>query len=279
MKLRCKDVVLSLDRVAIMGVLNVTPDSFSDGGLWFDHDRAVAHALRMVEDGATLIDVGGESTRPDASPVSEDEELRRVVPVIEALRDRVHVPISIDTRKPAVARAAVDAGASMVNDTLGEEGSVAEVAAATGAAITVMHSRGTPRTMRSLTEYGNLVEDVRRFLTERAAALERMGIPSDSIVLDPGFGFAKSPQQNLVLLNRLERIVDIGLPVLAGTSRKSFIGAVLDVPEGHRVEGTIATAVIAMMKGARLVRVHDVRDVQRALRMTEAVLSERIEQT
>ena len=279
MKLRCKDRVVSLDRVAIMGVLNVTPDSFSDGGRWFDHDRAVAHAVEMVEEGAAVIDVGGESTRPDATPVSLDEELRRVLPVVEALSSRIDIPISIDTRKATVARAAVDAGASMVNDTLGEEGSIAEVAAETGAAITVMHSRGTPRTMRSLAEYSDLVEDVRRFLVERAGSLEEMGVPSDSIVLDPGFGFAKSPQQNLVLLNRLERIVDIGYPILAGTSRKSFIGAVLDVPEDQRVEGTIATAIIATIKGARLVRVHDVGEVRRALRMTQAVLSESIDQT
>ena len=276
MELRCKDHVVSLDRVAIMGVLNVTPDSFSDGGRWLAPDRAIEHGLEMVQQGADIIDVGGESTRPDADPVAEAEELDRVLPVIGALNDRLNVPISIDTRKASVARAAVQAGASIVNDTLGEEGSIAEVAAETGAAIVVMHSRGTPKTMRSLIEYTDLVEDVHRFLAEKAEQLEDMGIPSGSIVLDPGFGFAKSPEQNLVLLNRLERIADLGHPVLSGTSRKSFIGVALDLREDQRVEGTVATAVISVMKGARLVRVHDIEPVARAIRMTEAVLNERI---
>lgn len=275
MKLRCKDLILPLDRVAIMGVLNVTPDSFSDGGLWLDPERAIAHAIEMVEHGAAIIDVGGESTRPNADPVSEEEELRRVLPVIEALADRIEVPISIDTRKASVARAAVEAGGSIVNDTLGEAGSVAEIAAATGAAIVVMHSRGTPQTMRSLVEYRDVVDDVRSFLAAKAAEFESMGIPGDSIVIDPGFGFAKTPEQNLVLLNNLDRIVDLGYPLLAGTSRKSFIGAVLDLPEDQRIEGTIATVVVAIRKGARIVRVHDVAEVGRAVRMTEAISTER----
>ena len=275
MKLRCKDLILPLDRVSIMGVLNVTPDSFSDGGLWLDPERAIAHALEMVEQGATIIDVGGESTRPNAEPVPEEEELRRVLPAIEAIAERVEVPISIDTRKASVARAAVEAGASIVNDTLGEAGSVAEIAAGSGAAIVVMHSRGTPQTMRSLVEYGDVVDDVRVFLADKAAEFESMGIPGDSIVIDPGFGFAKTPEQNLVLLNNLERIVDLGYPLLAGTSRKSFIGAVLDLPEDQRVEGTIATVVVAIRKGAKIVRVHDVAEIARAVRMTEAISTER----
>lgn len=275
MKLRCKDLILPLDRVAIMGVLNVTPDSFSDGGLWLDPERAIAHALEMVEQGATIIDVGGESTRPNAEPVSEEEELRRVLPVVEALAEQVEVPISIDTRKASVARAAVEAGASIVNDTLGEAGSVADIAAGSGAAIVVMHSRGTPQTMRSLVEYDDVVDDVRAFLAAKAAEFESMGIPGDSIVVDPGFGFAKTPEQNLVLLNHLDRIVDLGYPLLAGTSRKSFIGAVLDLPEDQRVEGTIATVVVAIRKGAKIVRVHDVAEVARAVRMTEAISTER----
>lgn len=274
MNLRCKDRLLALDRVAIMGVLNVTPDSFSDGGLWIDPVPAMEHAVEMVEQGATIIDVGGESTRPDAAPVPEEEELRRVLPVIEGLRDKVDVPISIDTRKPSVARAALRAGASIVNDTLGEAGSIAEVAAETGAAIVVMHSRGTPRTMRTLVDYDDLVGDVRAFLEAKAIELEEMGIASDAIALDPGFGFAKNPQQNLSLLNGLERITDLPYPVLAGTSRKSFIGVVLDLPEGERVEGTIATVVMAVAKGARIVRVHDVEPVARALKMAQAVMSE-----
>ena len=277
MKLRCKDLFLPLDRVAVMGVLNVTPDSFSDGGLWTDPARAIEHGIEMAESGAAIIDVGGESTRPNAEPVSEEDELKRVLPVIEGLATKIEVPISIDTRKSSVARAAVDAGASIVNDTLGEEGSVAGIAAETGAAIVVMHSRGTPQTMRGLVDYSDVVEDVKAFLEDKAVELERMGIARDSIVLDPGFGFAKSPDQNLALLNHLERIVDAGYPVLAGTSRKSFIGAVLDLPEDQRVEGTIATVIISVMKGAHIVRVHDVDPVLRAVRMAEAVLAEKVE--
>ena len=277
MKLRCKDQVLSLDRVAVMGVLNVTPDSFSDGGLWFEPERAIDHALEMVEQGAAIIDIGGESTRPDAEPVPEEEELRRVLPVIEGLVDRIDAPLSIDTRKSSVARAGVRAGASIVNDTLGEAGSVAEIAAEAGAAIVVMHSRGTPQTMRGLVDYSDLVGDVRAFLETKATEFESMGIERDSIVIDPGFGFAKTPEQNLALLNHLERIVELGYPVLAGTSRKSFIGAVLDLPEDERVEGTIATNVLAVQKGARIVRVHDVEQVVRAIRMTEAVMTENLE--
>ena len=277
MELLCKGLVVPLDRVAVMGVLNVTPDSFSDGGRWIDPDRAVQHGLEMVQQGAAIIDIGGESTRPNAEPVSEGDELDRVLTVIERLTEKIEVPISIDTRKASVARAAVEAGASIVNDTLGEEGSIAEVALETGAAIIVMHSRGTPLTMRSLTEYDDVAGDVLRFLAGRAVELEGMGIASASIVLDPGFGFAKSPEQNLVLLDRLDRITDLAYPVLSGTSRKSFIGAALDLPEDQRVEGTIATAVISVMKEARLVRVHDVEPVVRAVRMTEAVAAGRIE--
>lgn len=277
MGLLCRGVAVPLDRVAVMGVLNVTPDSFSDGGRWIDPDRAVEHGLEMVQQGAAIIDIGGESTRPNAEPVSERDELDRVLPVIERLTEKIDVPISIDTRKVSVARAAVEAGASIVNDTLGEEGSIAEVAVETGAAIVVMHSRGTPLTMRSLTEYADVAGDVRRFLAGKAAELEGMGIARTSIVLDPGFGFAKSPEQNLVLLDRFEQITDLDYPVLSGTSRKSFIGAALDLPEDQRVEGTIATAVISVMKGARLVRVHDVEPVVRAVRMTEAVAAGRIE--
>lgn len=277
MELICRGLAVPLDRVAVMGVLNVTTDSFSDGGRWIDPARAVEHGLEMVRHGAAIVDIGGESTRPNAEPVSERDELGRVLPVIERLKEKIDVPISIDTRKASVARAAVEAGASIVNDTLGEQGSIAEVALETGAAIVVMHSRGTPRTMRSLVDYDDVVDDVRRFLAGKATELEDMGIASASIVLDPGFGFAKSPEQNLMLLDRLEQITDLGYPVLSGTSRKSFIGAALNLPEDQRVEGTIATVVISVMKGARLVRVHDVDPVVRAVRMAEAVATGKIE--
>ena len=273
MKLRCRDRVLDLERVAVMGVLNVTPDSFSDGGRWFDPQRAVEHALEMVERGAAIVDVGGESTRPGAEPVDFEEELRRVLPVIETLADRLDAPISIDTRKASVAKAALEAGASIVNDTLGEEADHALVQAAVEAeaAVVTMHSRGTPATMRDLVEYSDVVGDVREWLRARADRLVAEGVGSDQVVLDPGFGFAKNKEQNLELLDRFEEIVGLGYPVLAGTSRKSFIGFTLDLPEDQRLEGTAATVALAVYKGARIVRVHDVREMTRVVRMTEAV--------
>lgn len=261
-----------------MGVLNVTPDSFSDGGRWFEPAAAIAHALEMVEQGADLLDVGGESTRPGAEAVPEDEELRRVLPVIEVLARQTDVPISIDTRKASVARRAVEAGAVIVNDTGGEEADpqMPGVAAETGAGVVFMHSRGTPATMRSLTDYNDVVGDVAAFLARAAGDLIERGVGRDSIVLDPGFGFAKDAWQNLELLDRLDEIVALGYPVLAGTSRKSFVGAVLDLPEGERVEGTAATVAWAMARGAHIVRVHDVGPIARVVRMSQAIRDRRV---
>ena len=263
---------IDLTHPIVMGVLNVTPDSFSDGGLWFDTGTAIARATEMIEQGAGIVDVGGESTRPGAEPVPEPEELRRVIPVIEAVAS-ANVPISIDTRKASVARAAVAAGATIVNDTGGEDADpeMPSVAAETGAGVVFMHSRGTPATMRSLTDYGDVVSDVGRFLIGAADRLQHAGVARESIVLDPGFGFAKTPQQNLELLDRLDEIVALGYPVLAGTSRKSFIGAVLDLPEGDRVEGTAATVAWALARGASIVRVHDVKEMSRVVKMCTAV--------
>jgi dihydropteroate synthase len=273
MKLRCKDSYLSLDRTALMGVLNVTPDSFSDGGLWLDAERAVNHGIEMAARGASIIDVGGESTRPGAEPVALEEELRRVIPVVEALNDRVDALISIDTRKPEVADRAVSTGATIINDTLGEatDRSMDEVAIRTGAAIVLMHSRGTPVTMRELTDYADVASDVRDWLDGRANELLETGVARDSICIDPGFGFAKTPEQNLSLLRRLEDIVELGFAVLVGTSRKSFIGATLDVVEGQRLEGTTATVAWSVMKGAHIVRVHDIEENARTVRMIEAI--------
>ncbi len=273
MKLRCKDNYLSLDRTALMGVLNVTPDSFSDGGLWLDAERAVDHGIEMATRGASIIDVGGESTRPGADPVGLDEELRRVIPVVEALSDRVDALISIDTRKPEVADRAVSAGATIINDTLGEatDRAMDEVAVRTGAAIVLMHSRGTPVTMRELTDYADVASDVRDWLDGRANELLETGVARDSICIDPGFGFAKTPEQNLSLLRRLEEIVELGFAVLVGTSRKSFIGATLDVAEGQRLEGTTATVAWSVVKGAHIVRVHDIEENARTVRMIEAI--------
>ena len=273
MKLRCRDSYLSLDRPIVMGVLNVTPDSFSDGGLWLDADRAVDHALEMVEQGAAIVDVGGESTRPGAQPVAEKDELDRVLPVIETLSRRTSAPISIDTRKPKVAELSVEAGATIINDTLGEASDRAmdHVAAHTGAAIVIMHSRGTPATMRELTDYKDVVTHVRDSLRHRAEQLNELGVARDAICLDPGYGFAKNPRQSLVLLRRLDEIVELGFPVLIGTSRKSFIGATLDLPDDQRVEGTAATVAWAISKGAHIVRVHDVEPIVRTMRMLEAI--------
>lgn len=273
MKWRCCTRVVSLERTLVMGVLNVTPDSFSDGGRWFDHRAAIGHALEMVEQGADILDIGGESTRPGAEAVPEEEELRRVLPVIEAVSNETEVPISIDTRKASVARQAVQAGAIVLNDTGGEaaDPEMPVVAAETGAGVVFMHSRGTPATMRSLTDYGDVVTDVASFLGEAVSRLIEAGIARESIVLDPGFGFAKNADQNLELLDRLDEIVALGYPVLAGTSRKSFIGAVLDLPEDRRVEGTAATVAWAMSRGAHIVRVHDVEPIARVVRMSQAI--------
>jgi dihydropteroate synthase len=273
MHLRCRNRIFSLDRPAVMGVLNVTPDSFSDGGLWLDPRAAIKHALDMVADGASIIDVGGESTRPGAAPVSQEEELRRVIPVIDELAVESDVAISIDTRKPDVARRAVDAGACIINDTAGEiaDPGMDKAVAETQAAAVVMHSRGTPETMRSLAQYGDVVGEVGSFLTRRAEELQRAGVPRDAIAIDPGFGFAKTPEHNLVLLNRIEELIGLGYPVVIGTSRKSFLGALLDLPESERIEGTAATVAWAVGRGAQIVRVHDVKEMYRIVAVTEAI--------
>ena len=275
-KLICGTRTLSLQRTAIMGILNVTPDSFSDGGLWLDPRAAIDHGLEMAEQGADIVDVGGESTRPGAIDVPEDEELRRVIPVVERLV-KENVLVSIDTRKPGVARRAVEAGASIVNDTLGEESdrTLDKIAADLGAAIVIMHSRGTPATMRELNSYEDVVSDVCGFLARRADEAIEVGVGQDSVALDPGIGFAKNPQQNLELLARLEEMTTLPFPVLVGTSRKSFIGATLDLPENERLEGSLATLVLAISKGAGIMRVHDVPESVRAARMAEAVTAAR----
>ncbi|MGI8984334.1 MAG: dihydropteroate synthase [Acidimicrobiales bacterium] len=234
----------------VMGVLNVTPDSFSDGGRWLDPDAAVAHGLRMVAEGADVIDVGGESTRPGAEPVSVDEELRRVVPVVEALAP--HVRVSIDTRKAEVAEAAITAGATLVNDV---SATLAPVAAAGGAGWVAMHMQGNPRTMQIAPTYDDVVAEVRRFLLDRAETAA--GI--DEVWIDPGIGFGKTLEHNLTLLKHLSELVATGFPVVVGTSRKAFLGRLTGgAPAGDRVEASVATAAWALAQGAGMVRVHDV---------------------
>ena len=277
MDLLCRGHKVALDDVVLMGVLNVTPDSFSDGGLWLDPEAAIPHAIKMVSEGAGIVDVGGESTRPGAAPVSEDEELRRVLPVIEALAPEISVPISVDTRKPAVAQAALEAGAAIVNDTSGEgfDPEMDSVVAQMGAGLVVMHSRGTPSTMRTLTEYDDVVRQTTSFLTDRAQQAADAGVDPGAIALDPGIGFAKTADQSLKLLAGLGELVGTGWPVVVGTSRKSFIGATLGVPEDQRLEGTAATVAWAVAHGARVVRVHDVEAMTRVVRMTEAIVAAR----
>jgi dihydropteroate synthase len=248
----------------VMGVLNVTPDSFSDGGRWLDPEAAVAHGLAMAAEGADVVDVGGESTRPGAAEVPIDEELRRVVPVVEALAGRVRV--SIDTRKREVAEAALDAGASILNDV---SAGLFEVAAAHGAGWVAMHMRGTPRTMQHRAQYDDVVGDVREFLVHRARSALAAGVTE--LWIDPGLGFAKTAQHNLSLLARLDELVATGHPVLVGASRKSFIGSLTgDAPVDDRLEGSLALAVWAMEKGAAMVRVHDVRPSVQAARLVAA---------
>lgn len=262
-------------RTLVMGVLNVTPDSFYDGGRYTQLDAAVQRALQMVEEGADIIDIGGESTRPGSQPVPEEEELRRVLPVIEAIRARVDVPLSIDTTKSRVAERALRAGACLVNDIsgLGFDPHMAETIAEHGALCCIMHIQGTPQTMQQNPQYDDVVRDISRYFEQRLALAERAGIPRDRIWLDPGIGFGKTVEHNLDILRRLREFTVFGLPLLIGTSRKSFIGKVLgDLPPEERLEGTAATIAVAIMNGANVVRVHDVRAMVRVARMTDAIV-------
>src|SRR5215218_4942834 len=257
----------------IMGVVNVTPDSFSDGGLFLDADAAVEHGLRLVDEGADILDVGGESTRPGAEPVSEEEERHRVLPVIERLVRDGGARISIDTTKPAVARAALDAGATLVNDVSAFrfDPEMAALVAETGAGCCLMHMLGEPRTMQQDPRYDDVVSDVKAFLEERLAFATSEGIAEERVWLDPGIGFGKTVEHNLELLRRLDEIVAIGRPVVIGTSRKSFLGRIAGGrDESRRVPGTIATNVLALERGATLFRVHDVAQNADALAVAAA---------
>jgi len=258
-----------------MGILNLTPDSFSDGGRFLDRDAALRQAWRMLEEGAAIIDIGGESTRPGARPVSEEQELERVIPLIEALAAELPVPISVDTLKARVMREAVSAGAGMINDVLALQGPGAlEAAADCGVPVCLMHMQGEPRTMQETPRYVDVVAEVGDFLRRRMAACVAAGIPRERILLDPGFGFGKSLQHNLALLRRLGSLVALGAPVLVGISRKSMIGTLLGgVPVGERVQGSVAAAVLAAASGARVIRVHDVRETVQAMNVVTAVMA------
>ncbi len=256
-----------------MGVLNVTPDSFSDGGEYFARDDAVERGLRMAEAGADILDVGGESTRPGAAAVGVDEEIGRVVPVIEALAARTDALISVDTSKSAVARAACHAGAHIVNDIsgLGFDEQMAAVVAEADAALVLMHIRGTPRTMQHDLSYDDVVDEIHAYFVDRLALAHRAGIDVDKIVVDPGIGFGKSVEQNYRLIRELHRFFDLGCPLLLGPSRKSFIGKILDKPPPERVWGTAASVACGLYAGADIVRVHDVEHMVDVVRIAEAI--------
>lgn len=260
-----------------MGVVNVTPDSFSDGGQYLDPTIAVAHALSLVEQGAEIIDVGGESTRPNAAPVSETEELRRVLPVIEQLADLVQVPISIDTVKTTVAKAALQAGASIVNDVAAdrEDDGMLRVVAEARAGYVCMHMQGTPQTMQSNPTYNDVVREVGEFFGERLARLAAVGVAAEQVVLDVGIGFGKTLEHNLQLLAGLGSFTNLGRPLLVGVSRKSFIGKLLGAGADARLPGSLACASLAVEAGGQIIRAHDVAETVQAVRMTEAILARR----
>jgi dihydropteroate synthase len=263
------------ERTAVMGIVNVTPDSFSDGGAFFDPDVAVEHGLRLAADGADILDVGGESTRPGAAPVPEEEELRRVVPVVRGLAARCALPISVDTTKAAVARAALEAGASLVNDisALRFDAALGPAVAAAGAALVLMHMQGEPRTMQQAPRYDDLLGEVRAELAAGLARAAAAGVDPERTLVDPGIGFGKTLEHNLELLDRIGELAALGRPVLVGPSRKAFIGRLLDQPPQARVEGTIAACCLAAARGAHIVRVHDVAAVRRALTVADAILA------
>ena len=270
--LDCGGRGLDLSRPQVMGVLNVTPDSFSDGGRFVGADAAIDHARSMVADGAAIIDVGGESTRPGSRGVSVDEELERVIPVLEALRHEVSVPLSVDTSKPEVMRAAADAGAGLINDVMAlRRPGALDAACRTGLPVCLMHMQGVPETMQDNPRYDAVVEEVRDFLAVRMATAEAAGIARERIILDPGFGFGKTDPHNARLLAGLPRICGLGVPVLAGLSRKSLVGRVLGRALPDRLAGSVAAATLATWSGARIIRAHDVAETVDAVRLAEYV--------
>jgi dihydropteroate synthase len=275
MFLQCGRFKLSLGRPLIMGVVNVTPDSFSDGGHHFDTGRAIEHARRLIEEGADVLDIGGESTRPGAAPVPLEEERRRVLPVLQALADG-KIPVSVDTRKPELMREAIAAGADMVNDVgaLAAPGAL-EAVAASPAAVCLMHMRGEPGTMQANPSYRDVVREVRDYLSGRVAEAERAGIPRDRIVADPGFGFGKNLEHNLALLRSFPELGALGVALLAGLSRKAMLGKITGREVGDRVHASVAAALIAVQNGAHIVRVHDVAATRDALAVWQAVKNQK----
>ena len=272
--------LLQEGRTAIMGILNATPDSFSDGGLFISVSKAVDHVARMIDEGADIIDIGGESTRPGASPVSAEEEMERVIPIIEAVTQRFGVIISIDTSKATVMQAAVNAGAGMINDVraLKEEDAL-QAAVKMAVPVCLMHMQGQPQSMQDKPVYNDVTTDVREFLSERVDQCLEAGMDLNNIMLDPGFGFGKTTEQNFQLLNELEHIRLHDLPVLAGLSRKSMIGQTLNLGVNERLSASIALALLAVLNGANILRLHDVKETCQAVRMIEAVVKEKKERS
>ncbi len=273
-RLPCGNRVLDLSRPHVMGILNVTPDSFSDGGRFNQHDAALRHAAEMVAAGATLIDIGGESTRPGARGVSPTEELERVAPVVEAIARELDVVISVDTSTPAVMRESARLGAGLINDvrSLQRDGAL-DAALDTGLPVCLMHMRGEPGNMQDDPRYPDILQEVRGFLEERIGVCESVGIARERIVIDPGFGFAKTQSHNLNLFRQMDRLMDIGCPLLVGVSRKSMIGRALQREVGERLYGSLALAALAVTKGASIIRVHDVAQTVDVVRMIHAVES------
>lgn len=261
------------DRPLVMGVLNVTPDSFFDGGKYTTQEKAVDHALRMVEDGADIIDVGGESSRPFSTPVSIDEELKRVVPVIEGIRESINIPISVDTCKARVAQEACLAGAGMVNDISGlmHDPGMADTVSALNVQVVIMHMKGTPETMQVSPYYDDVIADIGSFFEERIHFAVSKGIARDNIVLDPGIGFGKRVEDNLKIIKHLNAFKRFDLPLLVGGSMKGFIGKITDTTLKGRIEGTLATIAISVWNGANIVRVHDVKKAKKVVRLVDAI--------
>ncbi len=270
-KFKLGKYLLDLSQPQIMGILNVTEDSFSDGGLYLDGDKAKNKAQAMIDEGATIIDIGGESTRPGAEPVSLEGELQRVIPIIEFVSS-LDVPVSIDTNKADVMRAAVKAGASMINDVcaLQNQGALA-AAAALNVPVCLMHMQGSPQTMQQEPQYNDVVNDIILFFKERIEACKSVGIDPDQIIIDPGFGFGKTLAHNFSILNRQKELQVLGMPILAGMSRKSMIGAIIDKPAEQRVSASVALAILAWQNGAQFIRVHDVAETKDALSMVTAL--------
>ena len=260
-------------RTAVMGIVNVTPDSFSDGGRYFALEKAIAHGIALARQGAEIIDIGGESTRPGARPVSAGEEMERVLPVIRGLRRALSIPISIDTTKADVARAAVDEGADMVNDisALRFDPAMAPLIAAAKLPVVLMHMQGTPRTMQQSPRYQDVVEEVKEFLQSRIRFALEAGVSAERIIIDPGIGFGKELEHNLALLRGLPALASLGQPLLVGPSRKTFVGKLLDAGPEERLEGSLAAAVAAVLAGANIIRTHDVKETRRAVRIADAL--------